>query len=143
MPTPTSSYKSFLMHKKGESYEKLLDIKEFPDLGSSPNTLDATTLSNGQKIYINDIYDPGSLEFNANYSPEDYETCKALEGKQEEYAVWFGGEEVAGELTPTGNLGKFEFTGELAVWVKGAAVSNVREMGITIAPSTEIKKASE
>ena len=29
----TSSYKTFLMHKTGEVYEKLVDIKDFPDLG--------------------------------------------------------------------------------------------------------------
>ena len=30
----TSSYKSFLMYKKsGETYEKLVDIKDYPDIG--------------------------------------------------------------------------------------------------------------
>lgn len=145
MSTPTSSYKSFLMYKtSGESatYAKLVDIKEFPDLGSAPNTLDATTLSDKQKIYVNDIYDPGALEFSANYDPDDFDKLKALEGIQTEYAIWFGGTETAGVLTPTGDLGKFEFKGELAVWVKGASVSAIRDMGISIAPSTEIKKVA-
>lgn len=34
-----STFKTFLMHKKEAStYEKLVDITEFPDLGSDPGT---------------------------------------------------------------------------------------------------------
>lgn len=143
---PSTSYKSFLMYKPdgAQSYEKLIDIKEYPDLGGAPGTVDVTTLSQGQKTYLNDIKDPGSLAFNANYDPTEYSKCKALEGKQLDYAVWFGGDEQAdGSVTPKGDLGKFEFKGELSVYVKGAGVSAARDMGVTIAPSTVISKASE
>jgi len=143
MSRPTSTYKSFLMYKPEgqDSYQKLLDIKEYPDLGGAPGTIDVTTLSQGQKTYVNDIKDPGSMEFNANYDPDDYEKCKALEGKRLPYAVWFGGEESGVEVTPKGDLGKFEFEGELSIYVKGGGVSAARDMGITIAPATEIVKA--
>lgn len=145
MSQPTSSYKSFLMYKpkSATSYEKLVDIKEFPDLGSAPNTIDVTTLSDKQKMYVNDIFDPGNLEFNANYDPDDFAKLKAIEGQRLDYAVWFGGTETGGVLTPTGDIGKFEFEGELAVWVKGAGVSASRDMGISIAPATEIKKTTD
>ncbi len=36
----TSSYKTFLMYKKASAYEKLVDIKDFPDLGGSPEMLE-------------------------------------------------------------------------------------------------------
>lgn len=140
-----TSYKTFLMHGTGSgtvTYTKLCDIKEFPDLGSAPDTIDVTTLSDGQKMYLPDIFDPGNLEFNANYDPETYETLKALEEKNEKYAVWFGGTESAGVVTPDGSAGKFEFEGQLAVWVKGAGVSAAVDMGISIAPSTKIVKKS-
>ena len=101
-----------------------------------------TTLSDPQKMYLNDIFDPGNLEFSTNYNAQDYEKLSALKGKQEDYAIWFGASEVAGERTPDGNKGKFEFKGELAVWVKGGSVSAAVDMGISIAPSTEIKKVS-
>lgn len=145
MGTPTSSFKTYLMYKAtsgATSYEKLVDIKEMPDLGSAPNTLDATTLSDPQKVYVNDIYDPGALEFSANYDKDDYDKLKALEGKRLQYAIWMGAENSSGDYVPTGSEGKFEFEGELAVWVKGASVSAIRDMGISIAPATEIKKAS-
>ena len=32
----TSTYMTFLMHKKDSTYEKLIDITEFPDLGTYP-----------------------------------------------------------------------------------------------------------
>ena len=127
----TITENTFLMHGS----TKLVDIKEFPDLGKAPDTIDVTTLSNHAKVYINDLQDPGALEFTANYDKDDFEACKALEGKSESYAVWFGVGE-GGE--PDGHLGKFTFTGELSVWAKGAGVSAAREMGISIAPSTEI-----
>lgn len=140
-----TSYKTFLM-KKGTgtdaTYTKLCDIKEFPDLGGAPDTIDVTTLSDGQKMYLPDILDPGNLEFNANYDPTTYDTLKALEGTTASYAVWFGGTESNGVVTPDGSAGKFEFDGQLSVWVKGAGVSAAVDMGISIAPSTKITKKS-
>lgn len=146
MSKPTSSFKTYLMYKatvSASSYEKLVDIKEMPDLGSAPNTLDATTLSDPQKVYVNDIYDPGALEFSANYDATDFEKLKRLEGQRLPFAIWMGAENSTGDYVPTGSEGKFEFEGELAVWVKGTSVSSIRDMGISIAPATEIKKVTE
>ena len=49
-----STYKVFLMKKAddGEQWSKLIDIKEFPDLGGEPEMLETTTLSdNMQTLY--------------------------------------------------------------------------------------------
>ena len=40
-----STYKVFLMKKTSETWSKLIDIKDFPDLGGSPELLETTTLS--------------------------------------------------------------------------------------------------
>ena len=48
-----STYKVFLMKKKTtpeETYEKLVDIKEFPDLGGEPEMLETTTLSDNMPV---------------------------------------------------------------------------------------------
>lgn len=138
-----TSWKTFLMKKgTGNTFTKLVDIKEFPDLGKAPDTIDITTLTDGQKMYLPDILDPGQLEFNANYDQTDYGTLKALEGKTETYAIWFGGTESGGVLTPDGSAGKFEFEGQLSVWVKGAGVSAAVDMGIAITASSEIRKVA-
>ena len=51
-----STYKTFLMKGtdtgSGISYSKLIDIKEFPDLGGIPEMLDTTTMSDSARTYI-------------------------------------------------------------------------------------------
>lgn len=47
-----STYKTFLMIGDGGSWSKLIDIKEFPDLGGVPEMLDTTTMSDGARTYI-------------------------------------------------------------------------------------------
>ena len=134
-----STYKVFLM-KKGESstYSKLIDIKDFPDLGGAPEMLETTTLSDSMQTYIPGIQSLDALEFTANYTKDDYTALKALEGEEETYAVWFGGTENGGVLTPAGSDGKFEFKGQLSVFPVGGGVNEIVEMTITIAPSSPI-----
>ena len=136
-----STYKIFLMMKKEASYEKLIDIKDFPDLGGSPEMLETTTLSDRMQTYIPGVQSLDALEFTANYTKEDFTKLKALEGVEHEFAVWFGGTEEANVLTPTGTDGKFQFKGQLSVYPVGGGVNEVVDMTITIAPSTSISMA--
>lgn len=136
-----STYKIFLMMKKEASYEKLIDIKDFPDLGGSPEMLDTTTLSDKMQTYIPGIQSLDALEFTANYTKEDFTKLKALEGVEHEFAVWFGGTEEANVLTPTGTDGKFQFKGQLSAFPVGGGVNEVVDMTVTIAPSTPISMA--
>jgi hypothetical protein len=133
-----STYKIFLMQKVDEAWQKLIDIKEFPDLGGSPEMLETTTLSDRMQTYIPGIQSLDALEFNANYTLADYKKLKALEGKENEYAVWFGGTEAGDTVTPTGADGKFKFKGQLSAFPVGGGVNEVVDMTITIAPSTPI-----
>ena len=136
-----STYKVFLMHKasSGDTYTKLIDIKEFPDLGGDPEMLETTTLSDKMQTYIAGIQSMDGLSFSANYDMTEYQKLKALEGKKESYAVWFGGTESSGTVTPDGSNGKFAFDGELSVYPVGGGVNEVVGMNITIAPSSPIK----
>lgn len=140
-----STYKIFLMKKEnsGSTYTKVIDIKSFPDLGGEPELLETTTLSDKMQTFIPGIQKLDALKFTANYTKEDYETLKALEEKEIDYAVWFGGTEQGGTLTPDGSQGKFEFKGQLSVYVNGGGVNEVVDMTATIAPSTPINMASE
>ena len=135
-----STYKVFLMEQEstGNPWAKLVDIKEFPDLGGEPEMLETTTLSDKMQTYIAGIQSLEGLKFNANYTKADYSKLKALEGQTKKYAVWFGGTESAGVVTPDGSEGKFEFDGQLSVFPTGGGVNEVVDMNITIAPSTPI-----
>ena len=138
-----STYKVFLMKKSTSTYEKLIDIKDFPDLGGAPEMLETTTLSDNMQTYIPGIQSLDALEFTANYTKTDFTTLKALEGQETEFAVWFGGTGEGDSLTPTGTDGKFEFTGQLSVFPVGAGVNEIVDMTVTIAPSTPITMASD
>lgn len=133
-----STYKVFLMKKEASEYTKLVDIKDFPDLGGSPEMLETTTLSDAMQTYIPGIQSLDALEFTANYDKEDYATLAAMKGTKTDFAVWFGGTESGGVVTPTGSEGKFEFSGQLSVFVVGGGVNEVVDMTITIAPSTSV-----
>lgn len=133
-----STYKIFLMHKESSDWEKLIDIKEFPDLGGTPEMLETTTLSDRMQTYIPGIQSLDAMEFSSNYTLEEYKKLKALEGKEKEYAVWIGGTESGEDVTPTGSEGKFKFKGQLSVFPVGGGVNEVVGMTITIAPSTPI-----
>ena len=133
-----STYKIFLMRKDTADWKKLIDIKEFPDLGGTPEMLETTTLTDRMQTYIPGIQSLDAMEFSANYTLTEYKKLKQLEGKEEEYAVWIGGTESGEDVTPTGSEGKFKFKGQLSVFPTGGGVNEVVGMTITIAPSTPI-----
>lgn len=133
-----STYKIFLMQKNESAYEKLIDIKDFPDLGGAPELLETTTLSDRMQTYIPGIQSLDALEFTANYTLTEYKKLKAMEGVEKDFAVWFGGTESGDTVTPTGDQGKFKFTGALSVYASGGGVNEVVDMTVTIAPSTPI-----
>ena len=72
-----STYKIFLMQKTSTDWEKVVDIKEFPDLGGSPEMLETTTLSDRMQTYIPGIQSLDALEFTTNYTLDDYKKLKA------------------------------------------------------------------
>lgn len=136
-----STYKVFLMLGSGTTtvtYSKLIDIKDFPDLGGNPELIETTTLSDNMQTYIPGIQSDDGLTFTCNYTADDFETLKDLEGVEKDFSVWFGGTESGGVVTPTGSDGKFSFKGQLSVYANGGGVNEVVNMTVTIAPSTPI-----
>lgn len=124
-----STYGISLMYKESDAFVKLVDIKDFPDLGGAPEMLETTTLSDSMQTYIPGIQSLDGLEFTANYTKTDFTKLKGLEGEEKEFAVYFGTE---------GTEGKFLFKGYLSVFPVGGGVNEVVGMTISIAPSTAI-----
>ena len=120
------------------TYNKLVDIKDFPNLGGEPEMIEVTTLSDKMQKFIAGIQQLESMSFTANYDKAEFTALKALEHTTGHYAVWFGGTESNNVVTPTGSDGKFSFDGELSVYAAGAGVNEAVNMTITIAPSTVI-----
>ena len=113
-----STYKVFLMKKNLETFEKLIDIKDYPDLGGSPEMLDTTTLSDRATTSIPGIQQMDALAFTANYTSTDFDKIKALEGEEAE----------------------FSFKGTPSVFVTGGGVNEVVSMTVTFAASTPVTK---
>lgn len=142
MANESTTYQSYLMKGTGSgssiTYSKLVDIKDYPDLGGAPERVEITTLSDPIRRYLKGIQDTEDITFTANYVLADYTTIKALTGQQK-FAVYFDDGTAA---NPTGSLGKFAFEGEISVIVTGGGVNDPREMQITITPTTEISLIS-
>lgn len=141
-----STYNTFLMYDSSStstpSWQKVVDIKEFPDLGQDPETLETTTMTNAMQTFIMGLQGNEALDFTANYTPTDYQTVAALSGVQKHYAIWFGSDtninRTDAVASSGGDMGKFDFTGQLSVRVNGASVNEVVEMTISIIPNSTI-----
>jgi len=139
-----STYKTFLMigtdTGSAVTYENLVPVKDYPDLGGVPEMLDATTMSDSARVYVLGIQETESMTFTANYTLADFSKIKALENSEQFFAVWLGADVVNEVATPTGVDGKFEFKGYITVTKTGGGVNEVQNMTITIAPTTVIKE---
>lgn len=121
-----------LHYEVGEVFKKLVDIKDYPDMGGSPELIETTTLTQTKRrTNIKGLEDASDLTFTANYNLEDYTKISALDGEQS-FKLMLGED---------GADGIFSWTGEIAVYLSGAGVGDVREMILTITESTPITQA--
>lgn len=130
-----STYNTLLKVKNSAGeFVKLVDIKNFPDLGGDPELLESTTLSNKMQTHISGIQGTSALAFTANYSISDYaKVSKYDDNKEHDFEIWFGSDDAN-----SGSDGIFYWTGTLKVWATGNGLNAVREMQISIASATDI-----
>ena len=136
---------TFLMVNEGTAssanWTKVADIKDYPDIIPAPSGVEFTSLSNTARVYRPGLADtPDNFPFTCNYDRAVVARCKALEGSEKEYAVWFGGTPgatVNDAPTPTGADGRVEFNGQLTVALPGKGVNDPHEFTVNIMPSTE------
>lgn len=150
MPTNlTTSSASSTMHTylgvatgTGSTYNKLIDIKDFPAMGGAPEQIETTTLSQEVATFVNGVQSMSALEFLANYTKDDYDRVKAFQdGKVRKYCLVFG--KTGTSTTATyGDLGSFTWEGSLSAWLEGGSVNGVREMRISISATTEVNSES-
>lgn len=56
-----------LEYKNGEEWVNLPGLKEIPDMGSDPENVDNTTLTDGHKVYEQGIGDLGDMKYKFKY----------------------------------------------------------------------------
>lgn len=132
------TYKTFLMVKSdtGDTYEKVADIITAPKIGGDPELLDGSDLSCSMKVHELGIQNTESAAFQMKYTKELYMKLAEWEGVKKSWAIWFGGKESGGTLTPTGEDGAWTFDGAGSVQVHESNVNEIRKMTWTIAAST-------
>ena len=141
------------------AYSKLVDISEYPDLGSSIDSQDVTTLSDACHKYIDALPDPGgSLEFPGFLNDDDYDAVQAIAGQEQNFVIAFGGSPTAADSTilepdtikgvPGGALTitpksttaatflAVSFKGKIRVRLSGAGSDAARPVTYTVIPTT-------
>ena len=122
-----------LSYKGTESSYTVIDnLQECPELGGSAETVEVTTLADGNKKYIKGIKDFGELEFKFLYdnsgATSNYRVVKGLEdaGKVVDWKVTF----------PDGT--SFDFSGEVTTKIDSAAVNAALTFAATITLNSDI-----
>lgn len=124
-----STASTILKHKVADGFVKLVDIKEYPDMGGEPEKIETTDLSATKyKTNILGLQDSPDLTFTANYTPEAYAKLDEIT-EENDYQLVLGVD---------GVHGTFEWTGDLSVFLGGGGVDDVREMTISMNATGEI-----
>lgn len=115
------------------SYTQLCKIKSYPDLGGAPEAIETTDLEDTFQTFVEGVQSMDAMEFTCNYNPTDYTAVvNAIPSSGD---IWY-----QLEFGSAGAEGKFQWSGTHSVRVTGGDVNAVREMVITVLPSSAITK---
>jgi len=112
--------------ESADAVEKVIDIKDFPDLISDPELLETTTLSDAQVTNIPGIKGSDMLTLTYNFSKEDFAKVEADANKPLHYALEFS------------DGSKFTWQGQHTSGLPGKGVNEVIEATVNIAASTAV-----
>ena len=113
----------------GTKWDKLCPIKSYPALGGAPDQLETTDLEDESQTFVNGVQSMDAMEFKANYTLASYTAVKAKADTPLKYRLKMGKDGVDGVAT---------WEGEHSVYINEGEVNGVREMTITVSPSTKI-----
>ena len=109
-----------------ESVEKIVDVKDFPDMLGESEMLETTTLSDSMQVHIPGIKSSDTLSFTCNYSKTDF----AAVNDDAETPLFY-------ELSFSDGS-KFTWQGQHTCGLPGKGVNEVIEFTINIAASTPV-----
>ena len=117
-----------------ESLTKLCRIKDYPDLGGTPEMIDTTDLECTDETQTPGVRKAASMDFTANYNSDVYDSVAAKANTPGFYEVRFGDQ--------NGTNGVFKFSGQHTIYVVGGGTNAARDMKISIARSSAITKVT-
>ena len=126
---------TFLMiSDDGTKYKILDDIVSYPDMGSTPESIDITNLSDSMMRSMLGLQGVDNLDFPVALVPARFAVAKSLQASKavKHLALVFGGTvEDDGTITPTGSLGVLKWDGQVSARVTGEGVNGKRSAAIT------------
>lgn len=109
-------------------YTKYVDITDYSELESAPETIDITTMSNHKRVYKQGLPDQPQQTYTAMYDPKTYAIVKALGNTTKAFCLFF--EESQSLL---------KWTGQVSVQIAGGSIAEARTMTITVVAEDEIE----
>lgn len=115
-------------------WEKLTRIKSYPALGGAPEQLETTDMEDETQTYVPGVQALDAMDFKANYELESYLAVKAKANTELYYRVSMG---------KNGTDGVATWQGQHSVYINEGEVNGIREMTISVSPSTKIDTAAK
>ena len=109
-----------------DDVEKVVDIKDFPDMIGESELLEVTTLADSMQVHIPGIKSSETLTFTCNYTKADFTAVNADAEKPLHYALEFS------------DGSKFTWQGQHTCGLPGKGVNEVVEFTINIAASSPV-----
>lgn len=105
----------------------LADLQNFPDFLPANSALDATTLANDMRVYVQGIKEtPESLDFTFLYSGALLKKITTAEGVKKSFQIKF-----PDNVT-------FTFGGYISAGIMGKGVNEVLQLNASVTPATDI-----
>lgn len=108
---------------------KVTKIKSYPQLGGEPDRLETTDMEDVMQTFVLGVQSLDSMNFTLNYDATLYETIKGTAKTDLFYQLEFGAE---------GADGIYSWKGQHDIYINEGAVNGIREMTLSVAPSSEI-----
>ena len=109
---------------------KVVDIKDYPDLGGTSDLLETTTQTDRSSTGVLGLPNQPMLEFTCNYTKADFLTVQALKRQHLYYAMAIGNVE--------GSEGTFTWEGQHDCQMISKGVNEVPEMKVYVSAITDL-----
>ena len=113
-----------------KDWTELCKIKSYPALGGAPEQLETTDLTDETQTFVPGVQSMDSMDFTANYMLDSYKGVKAKAGQALYYRIKMGA---------SGKDGVATWQGQHSVYVNEGEVNGIREMTISVSPSSKIE----
>ena len=104
-------------------------IKTYPQLYGAPEQLETTDMEDTMQTFVLGVQSVEQMQFTMNYDKTAFETLQGNSNTDMFYQLEFGN---------AGADGIFSWKGQHSVFINDGAVNGIREMTLTVAPSTAI-----